>query len=162
MWIQGQKSPDTTLTGFGEGGLLWARSPIYFHPHSPATINHTGPLHAGLSRHWEGEVLDRGNMAGLVPWYPKELWELGDGALGGQRSYAEVYVQAGGTGTEGRQPCTQEQYDPSLWWPWRAWRLQVGKAAGMEIPEEEARTGGGLGESLHSWQLSGLRAGQGG
>lgn len=60
------------------------------------------------------------------------------------------------------QPCTQEQYNPSIWWPWRAWRLQVGKAAGMEIPEEETRTGGDMGESMHSWQLSGHKAGQGG
>lgn len=41
-------------------------------------------------------------MAGPVLWYPKELWVLGDGASGGQRSCAEVYVQAGGTGTEGQ------------------------------------------------------------
>lgn len=51
--------------------MLWARSPIYsFHPHSPATINHTGPVRTGLSRHWEGEVLrqrQHGWAGALVP-----------------------------------------------------------------------------------------------
>lgn len=36
---------------------------------------------------------------------------------------------------KGSQPRTQQQYNPSIWWPWRVWRLQVGNAAGMEIPE---------------------------
>lgn len=41
-------------------------------------------------------------MAGQVPWYPEELWVLGDWASGRKRDYAEVYVQAGGTGKEGQ------------------------------------------------------------
>lgn len=47
-----------------------------------------------------------------------------------------------GLARKDNQPCIQEQYNPSIWWTWWAWRLQVEKAAGVEIPEGEARTGG--------------------
>lgn len=73
-----------------------------------------------------------------------------------------VYVYASRTGKKGQlgpTPRSTRSQDAAPHW---TWRLQVEKAAGMEIPEGAARTGGGLGESLHSWCLSGLRAGQAG
>lgn len=84
------------------------------------------------------------------------------GMISGRRNRAVVYVHASGTGKKGQlgpTPRSTKSQDEAPHW---TWRLQVEKAAGMEIPEGVARTGGGLGESLHSWWLSGLRAGQAG
>lgn len=82
--------------------------------------------------------------------------------ISGRSNRAEVYVHTSGTGKKGQlspAPRSTRGQDAAPRW---TWRLQVEKAAAMEIPEGAARTGGGLGESLHSQWLSGLRAGQAG
>lgn len=83
------------------------------------------------------------------------------GTISGRRNRAVIYVPTSGTGKKGQlgpTPRITRSQDTAPHW---TWRLQVEKAAGLEIPEGAARTGGGLGESLRSWCLSGLRAGQG-
>lgn len=60
----------------------------------------------------------------------------------GTRNGAEVYLQASGTGEKGQlspAPRGTMSQDTAPHW---TWRLQVERAAGMEIPEGAARTGG--------------------
>lgn len=105
-------------------------------------------------------------MAGYVPWYPKELWVLETGhqvdMCPGRRNRDEVYVQAGGTGKEGQSGLHPGAIESKHLVDMAGVEAAGGEGSWPGDPRGRGKGRWGLGESLLSWQLSGLRAGQGG